>query len=352
MLSQNSTKDDFLLIGMFTKSRIPFLFLITISLWWAFYYQSNSLLNDFGKANFEYLYLIDALIVLPIVCLLCVKNKKEALVKASVLSCLAVLIGSFIIPEKSKLVWHYLENGRYVILAVILLFELIAIATVYLAIRTALLKRVDPDIAIQTPIEKFLGSSSVAKLLTFETRMWTYAFFSTRIRREHFSGEQHFTYHQKDGAQSNLLGFILVIAIEMPLMHLLLHFVWSPFAANMVTLLSLFGLVFFLAEYRAVAKRPISIDANKLIIRYGLYHPLVIDISGIDSIEKHTSFVRRSKNVKRYNYAGSPNICINLATKIGNVERIYLGLDKPEALLSALRKNPSSLKRRNSLRTS
>ena len=52
------------------KSKIPFVFLISISLFWGIYYQGKHPLNDFGNANFEWLYLLDALIVLPVLCLI------------------------------------------------------------------------------------------------------------------------------------------------------------------------------------------------------------------------------------------------------------------------------------------
>ena len=318
------------------KSKLPFLFLVCISTWWGFYYQSNSKLNDYGSANFEWLFLLDALIVLPIICFFCAKDKKEGLLKAVVLSCLAVLIGSYIIPEQSKLIWHYLENGRYFVLAVILSFELVAILTVYLAIKAAIGKSEDPDLSIEKPIKKYLGESPVASLLTFETRMWTFAFFANRIKSEHFRGEQHFTYHQKDGAKSNLLGFIFLIAFEMPIMHLVLHFIWSPLAANIVTLLTIFSLVFFIAEYRAVSRRPISLVCNKLFVRYGLYQPLVIPLENIVKIERNNEFVPRSKFVKRYNYTGNPNVRIKLSEPLGSVNSILIGVDNPEYFISAL----------------
>ncbi|KTG28769.1 hypothetical protein AWR38_11705 [Idiomarina sp. WRN-38] len=318
------------------KSKIPFLFLVCISIWWGFYYQSNSKLNDYGSANFEWLFLLDALIMLPIICFLCVKDKKEALLKSIILVCLAVLVGSYIIPEQSKLIWHYLESGRYFVLAGILLFELVAILTVYLAIKAAIGKSEDPDLSIEKPIKKYLGEGPVAKLLSFETRMWTYALFSKRVKSENFSGEQHFTYHQKDGAQSNLLGFIFLIAFEMPIMHLFLHFIWSPFAANIVTLLTVFSLVFFIAEYRAIARRPISLVGNKLFIRYGLYQPLVIPLGNIAKIRKNLEFVKRSRFVKRYNYSGFPNVEIELIEPVGKIKSVFIGVDSAEQFISAV----------------
>ncbi|MTJ01539.1 hypothetical protein [Idiomarina piscisalsi] len=318
------------------KSKVPFLFLVCISIWWAFYYQSDSKLNDYGSANFEWLFLLDALVMLPIICFLCVKDRKEALLKSIILMCLAVFIGSYIIPEQSKLIWHYLESGRYFVLAVILLFEIVAILTVYLAIKAAIGKRQDPDTSIEKPIKNYLGEGPAAKLLSFETRMWTYAFFAKRVEPENFSGEQHFTYHEKDGAQSNLLGFVFLIAFEAPIMHMFLHFIWSPFAANIVTLLTAFSLVLFIAEYRAVAKRPISLVGNKLFIRYGLYQPLTIPLNNIARIHKNIEFVKRSRFVKRYNYSGIPNVEIELIEPMGKVQRVFLGVDSAEQFISAV----------------
>lgn len=318
------------------KSKVPLLFLITVSIWWAFYYQGNSGLNDFGNANFEWLYFLDALVVLPILCFFCIKNKKDARLKAIILCCLAILIGSYIVPEQNKLVWHYLESGRYVVLAVVLLFEIGAILTVYLAIRSSLHRQSDPDLSIEKSIKRFLGEGPVTQLLSFETRMWTYALFAGRIKPDNFSGEQYFSYHQKDGTQSNLLGFVLLIAFEMPLMHLILYFIWSPLAANILTLLTLFSLAFFIAEYRAVSRRPISLLSNKLIVRYGLYQPMVIPLTNVRKIIKCNEFVKRAKFVKRFNYSGSPNVVIELVEPKGAIKNVYIGVDQPELFISAI----------------
>ncbi|GEA06921.1 hypothetical protein KUL42_16820 [Alteromonas sp. KUL42] len=331
------------------KSKIPLLFLIVISLWWGFYYQSNSTLNAFGNANFEWLFLLDAFISLPIVCFLCIKDKKEALLKSLVFMCLAVLIGSYVIPEQNKLIWPYLESGRYIVVALFLLFEITAMVTVYLAIKVAIKNCEDPDLSIEKPIKKYLGESIVASLLCFEIRMWTFTLFYKQVKPENFNGKPHFTYHNKDGAHSNLLGFIFIIAFEIPIMHLFLHFIWSPFAANIITLLTAFSVLFFLAEYRAISRRPISLVGSNLVIRYGLYQPLTIPINNIAKVEKNSEFVKRSRSVKRYNYAGFPNVAIKLAEPMGKIERIVIGVDNAEEFISAInsRQHPKTCTQRS-----
>jgi hypothetical protein len=317
------------------KKNIPFIFLAVISVFWAFFYQSSNALNGYGVEKPEWLLLIDGLVVLPILCFWFVKDKKEAAIKAAAYSCLIILLGSFVIPESSKVVWPYLESLRYLAIAAFIVLEVTTIFTVFFAIKASLIKDKDPDMAISKPIEKILGKGAISSLLSFEARVWTYALFSKKIRQQNFTGDCHFSCHKKDGTQSNQLGFILIILFELPVMHMLLHFLWSPFAANITTALTLIGLVFFIAEYKAIAIRPISITPNSLIIRYGIWNPLEVPLTEIEGIKLNSGFIRRSSNVKRFNLAGNPNVEIQLNS--GNF--IYIGVDSPSDFILTLEKH-------------
>lgn len=317
------------------KKNIPFIFLAVISVFWAFFYQSSNALNGYGLERPEWLLLIDGLIVLPILCFLCVKDKKEAAIKAVAYGCLIILLGNFVIPENSKVVWPYLESLRYLAIAAFIILEVTTILTVFFAIKASIGKDKDPDMAISQPIEKFLGRGTISSLLSFEARVWTYALFSKRIKKQFFIGDNHFSCHKKDGAQSNQLGFIFIILFELPVMHVLLHFLWSPFAANITTGLTLLGLVFFLAEYRAISIRPISITPKSIIIRYGVWNPLEVYFTEFEHIKLNSDFIRRSSNVNRFNLAGNPNVEI----KLSSGKYIYLGLDSPSDFILAIEKH-------------
>jgi len=117
-------------------------------------------------------------------------------------------------------------------------------------------------------------------------------------------------------------------------MHLLLHFLWSPFVANVATGLTLIGLVFFIAEYKAIAIRPISIMQGCIIVRYGLWNPLKIPLREINHVKLNSKFIRRSGNVNRFNLAGNPNIEIML----NSGKLIYLGVDAPREFILTLKK--------------
>lgn len=318
------------------KSKIPLAFLTIISIWWWYYYASSNALNEYGNAKYEWLFMLDTLLVLPILCFLCESDKQKALLKTAILCCTSVFIGSLIIPEQNKVIFHFLESGRYFVLAIILVLEVTALVTVCIAVHASLVNKEDPDLAVANPIEKIFGSSLFSSILSIEGRVWSFALFAYQIKSSAYRGDQHFFYDKKDGAQSNLLGFILLIIIEIPLVHLLLHFLWSSITANITTGLTLFGLIFFLAEYKAVGKRPISIHGINLIIRYGLYAPLTIPLKNVSKISLNNSFVKRSRNVQRFNYSGVPNVAIKLCSPINGKTKIYLGVNSPEDFITTV----------------
>ncbi|MBM7073032.1 hypothetical protein JQC92_13500 [Shewanella sp. 202IG2-18] len=318
------------------KKYIPLLYFTIISISWSFYYQTNTNLNQFGAANYEWLFLADSLIVLPAICWLCSDSRSQALNKTIVLCLLSILVGSFIIPEKDKLIWPYLESLRYVALVAFIVFEAITLWTVYSSIKISLEGNQDPDEGLEKAVENQFGTGPFSKLLTLETRMWIYLFFSHKIEPKSFIGQSHYTYWQKDGNSSNALGFILIILFEIPMAHLLLHFVWSPLAANVVSVITIFSLAFFWAEYRAMKIRPVSIVEGKVFIRYGVYNTYRFNIIDIKSIRLNTEFIKRSDNIKRFNFSGNPNIEIILKRADSGVDKIYLGLDQPHQFISDL----------------
>ena len=113
---------------------------------------------------------------------------------------------------------------------------------------------------------------------------------------------------------------------------------WSSTAANIITGLTIFSLLFFIAEYRAVAKRPVSISKSQLIIRCGLYPAYNIALENIKSIDLNTDFIARARSIKRYNYSGYPNIKIKLIEPMGDINTVFLGLDDPHHFINAMNK--------------
>lgn len=293
------------------------------------FYTSHFWINNYGSVTPEWVILVDGFIVLPLLCFACIESKKEAALKALAYGCLLVLLGSYVIPEKNKVFWSTMESGRYLILGLFVLVEIVTVMTVCVAIRAGLSSKTDPETAISQPIQRISGKSQISKILVFEARVWTYFLLAHKIEHTHFTGAQHYLCDRKDGTKTNMLGFILIIMFEIPILHAVLYFIWSPTAANIVSVLTIIGLVVFIAEYRAISRRPISLLDDRLIVRFGVFNPLSIPVSDIVSIEKNNSIIRRNKGVKRYNHSGAPNVKV-IST---SGEQIYLGVNNPQRLI-------------------
>lgn len=325
---------------LFVKRNIQYIppaLLLVISFFWSWYYLSDHQINGYGMYKQEWYLLLDGLIFLPLVCILCYwKNIKKAFIKALIYACLIVLLGSYIIPDEQKSIWLILENLRYVVVAVFVALEVTAGLAVIWAIRNALGNDTDPDNAISQYVYKVFGFNTVSSFICFEMRVWTYVLFANRIALNAYDGNQYFYGAKKDGTQSNLLGFIYLIIFELPLVHLLLYFLWSPMVAHIVTGLTIFGLIYFVAEYRAFALRPISLTDEGVIVRYALKKSVFIKYADIEFIRQGTFSVKRGNGVLICNYYGQPNVKIAIKERSASYDEmhfIYLGLDCPKEFL-------------------
>lgn len=266
---------------------------------------------------------------------------KQWLLRWIKLTGLGILLGSFIIPESSRIIWPWLEMIRGALMGLMIPLELALLAFIAYSVWKLMTLGDDIDNALQAGIENKLGKSLYTQLTAWEARIWLYALFKPKHPR--YSGERHFSYARQHGNASNQLGFILAILFEMPVAHLLLHFMWSPTAAWVASVLSVWGLIYLVAEYRATLVRPVSIDNDKLTIRCGvLSTDAAIPWRHIRSIEKAMQPVRRQPGVRRYKQMGEFSIAIHLqpGVKLPDmlgrekpVSTIYLGLDEPERFI-------------------
>lgn len=263
---------------------------------------------------------------------------KQWLFRWAQLTSLGILLGRFIIPESSRVIWPWLEMARNAVLGLMIPIELALIVLLAYGVWKLMKLGGDIDTALLAGIENKLGKSASAKAAAWEARIWLYAFFKPKNPR--YAGIEHFSYAKHHGNASNQLGFILAILIEMPLAHLLLHFMWSPNAAWIASALSIWGLIYLVAEYRATLIRPVSVDHEKLYIRCGvLASDAIIPWRDIKAIEKIAAPVRRQPGVRRYKQLGELNVAIHLHPNVAlpdlfgreqAVTTICLGLDAPD----------------------
>jgi len=296
----------------------------------------------------EWPVLVDLLLVIPLAYLaLFHREGRRAWVKAGMIALTGITVAGWIVPAANQhqlIVLRTLRNlsAMFVIAGEIALAVLLARLVLRL-----LRERADPEKAVDQVLRDRFGDEPIVRALAFEVRLWFWALFGSAKRSLAFAGDLHFGTHAKDGHASNQQGFLLLIGVEIPILHLVLALFWSHTAAWVVTALSLWGWAFLFAEHRATLRRPVSLSHDSLFIRYGLRAELVVPLRQIDGISSHAAPVpRRRAGSLRYCEAGAPNVRIELSTPLQMpdlfgiakpIEHIHLGMDEPARFIAAVR---------------
>lgn len=144
-------------------------------------------------------------------------------------------------------------------LAGIVVVELLLAWRVLRFLFSALSLRAFEDDAIEPKFAGWFGNGAFSALLAIEFRVWYYALLHRTRSQIVLEGDQHFSTHRKDANQADQLDFIFLVVLELPVLHLVLHSYELATLAWVLSGLSLYGLLFLIAEYRATALRPVSL---------------------------------------------------------------------------------------------
>lgn len=312
------------------------------------YFRLPSIANDYGNDMAEWPLVVDLLVTLPLLyCFIFRPTPKAFAVRCLGILSLGTLFGSMVIPDGSKHIWRMLESAWPVLATGMGVLEVCVLIFVARRIRALTRKDGDVDTAMQTVLYDRFGRSGLGPLAWFEARIWYYGVLLRKSAQLRYRGEQHFSYHQHEGNASNQCGFIMIILFEMPLAHWALHLMASPMVAYIADALSLWTLLYLVAEYRATHRRPVSLDASALLIRCGVFATdRAVPYEAIVAVNRFEGAARRTRGLLRYRQCGRANVEIHLraGSSLENmlgvpkpVERIVLGLDQPAAFIDALR---------------
>lgn len=108
-----------------------------------------------------------------------------------------------------------------------------------------------------------------ADAIACEMTVLFYALFAWRRRPHAPADREAFPYHVKSGYGAIVFALLIVVVAETIPIHILVTR-WSSTAAWVLTVLSLYSMFWFLADWRATRLRPHLLDEDALQIRTGL----------------------------------------------------------------------------------
>jgi hypothetical protein len=264
----------------------------------------------------------------------------------------AIGLASYILPK---------ENHFYVNLAMqslvfteggLMLYAILKIRKIIGFYRQYAQKSNDFIENIENSLGEILGKSSLATtLLASEISMLYYGLFFWRIKPQYGLGIEnedktpsisYFTVHKKVGYGAILAVLSMGGILEILGMH---YFIaqYSEIGALMLTILSIYSVIFIVADFVAMIKRPIIFENNLLKFRVGLRWSADIPVSEIIDCQLIKNF-KKDKIILSAAILGSPNCLIVLKNPITvkgiygirrTVPRIAFNVDNEQAFLAA-----------------
>lgn len=272
----------------------------------------------------------DLLLTVPLVYFLLIR--KTSIPKTTVVPILiiGIVICSLILPTENQ---HYLNLFKTWVLPIV---ELFILSFVIFKVRKGIkhyklnkTKSFDFFTTLKSTCYEILPKGAVIPVVT-EIAVFYYGFVHWKKRK---LKDNEFTYHRDSGTVTLLIAIIFIVAIETITFHILLA-KWNTTAAWILTFLSIYSGIQIFGFVKSMFKRPISIENDKLFLRYGIMNETTIDLANIDSIEISSKDIELNTETRKLSFLGeleSHNLVIRLKeenTLIGlyGIKRKYKNL--------------------------
>lgn len=137
------------------------------------------------------------------------------------------------------------------------------------------------EFAIQTALTATLKSPLILKLVGTELLTLYYAFFAKFERSGIVGKYTQFSYAKSSNAHDVFLFVALSQVPFLPFIHVFLEYKKGPGPAWAITILTLWSVIWYLAQVEAVKYRPIELCNDQLKYRFGLFWMADIPLSKI-----------------------------------------------------------------------
>ncbi|GAA4312858.1 hypothetical protein GCM10023115_30800 [Pontixanthobacter gangjinensis] len=236
------------------------------------------------KENAELLSLalsFDFLITIPLIYFLIIRKSKIPATTIIPLMVIGLLAGKYTIPQE----YHfYLDSFQSWALPVLEISVIsMVIFRVYRTIQAYKINRegeADFYNALKTSCREILPKAFAIPFAT-EIAVFYYGFFHWKKKDPK---ENEYSYHKDSGSVSLYAVIIFLIIIETLVLHILIS-LWLESLAWLISILSIYTGLQLFGFLRSIYKRPILIEEDKLLLRYGIMKEAEISLSDIAAIE-------------------------------------------------------------------
>lgn len=196
---------------------------------------------------------------------------------------LMLRLASWMLPEGAFLsnqFWPYLLVLTEAMALIMAGFRIRTIVQTYKQLRPLM----DAESALHGSLADVFGDKAAGIILGEGLTLY-YVLLGWRLTSDLPAGSTAVTTHRESGQIALVIGLLMVGVIETAGVHLVLDR-WSPSVAFWVTLPSVYGFLFFIADCIATVKRPSYLTDTHLHIRFGVRWRATIPRPAIVTVER------------------------------------------------------------------
>lgn len=225
---------------------------------------------------------------------------------------LSVLLANVILPASGERYLQWIEQALPVVEIALLLYGATKLRKVVYTYRILRPNSVYASDAVEQSLRNVLGNSRAIGILLIEFSLLYYA-VAGWFSRYHPSLPSHrsFTYHVKSGYGITAAMIIGLSLIEIPLVHLVVH-QFNPTVAWILTLLTLYTVLWLIGDFHAIRLHPIIVDATHLHFRTGMRWRVTIPLEEIITIHPLARAGRKNKEEPDLSVAGNARLLLEL----------------------------------------
>ncbi|HEX8528630.1 MAG TPA: hypothetical protein VF646_01360 [Cytophagales bacterium] len=179
-----------------------------------------------------------------------------------------VLVG-FILPAAHHTYLRLAEKALVLTEGALLVYGVVQIRKLVRAYQTAARHRADFLLNLRDALGHVFGISALLPIAVHEISTIRYGLLCWVGGKEVLPEQKFFTTHKESGYVAVWAVLLFVMVVETVGLHFLL-WRWSPAAAYASTAVSIYSLVFFVADLASMVKRPIVLHAGQFLFRVGI----------------------------------------------------------------------------------
>jgi hypothetical protein len=274
-------------------------FLIPLALFTATYFLIKSPYFLENPDTLSFAVSADLLITIPIIYFLLIRKTNIPKTTVVPIMLIGLAIGFFTLPEANQ---EYLQLFKTWCVPVI---EITVVSFIIYKVRKAILfhKKQQTSLDFFTALKKtcaeILPKPVVVPFAT-EIAVFYYGFVYWKRKK---LAENEFSYHKESSSLALFFGLLLIAAIEIVPIHILLA-KWSELAAWILTGLSIYSGIQIFGYAKSLMKRPITIENNRLLLRYGIMREAEIPLSNIKKITLTSKELDKEEDITRFSLLG------------------------------------------------